>query len=363
MIARRLVFLFSLLSTAAFSVPAIARTLPDFGQSRSPLDLSDAESHPTWDAELEFGPIVKGIGVGGAGFNLVEHMIACETNGIEFIYADTDTRALRRSTTHNTVRLDEPELCEGNKAALACDAEQVAEHAIRTAIHGAHLLFIAVGLGGNTGTVAAPLIARIAQEMGIMTVGIATMPFAREGLPRMDKANAGLAKLESGADSVIVVHNERLQEALDHERTQDEIFAYANDVLKNVVGGMVTILHVQGHVSLDFEEVRIIMSDVGGMALVGTAVASGPDRAGIAAQRALASSLLRGFDMSGAGGVLVIVSAAKGTLRLSESKLAVTLIRAHIPTDAHCIYGTFYDESLGEQLRITCIVTGVKSEV
>jgi cell division GTPase FtsZ len=220
------------------------------------------------------------------------------------------------------------------------------------------MLFITAGMGGGTGTGAAPVIARVAKEMGILTVGVVTKPFDWEGGRRMTNADQGLAELEANVDSLIVVLNEKLLEVLGDDITQDEAFAHANDVLKNAVGGIAEIINEYGNVNVDFEDVRTVMGEPG-KAMMGTAVASGPDRARIAAEQAVACPLLEGIDLSGAKGVLVLVTAAKGSLKLSESKLAMNTIRAYASPDAHVIYGAAYDDSLGEDMRVTVVATGL----
>ena len=223
------------------------------------------------------------------------------------------------------------------------------------------MLFITAGMGGGTGTGAAPVIARVAKEMGILTVGVVTKPFDWEGGRRMTNADNGLAELEANVDSLIVVLNEKLLEVLGEDVTQDEAFAHANDVLKNAVGGIAEIINVPGHVNVDFEDVRTVMGEPG-KAMMGTAVASGPDRARIAAEQAVACPLLEGIDLSGAKGVLVLITAAKGSLKLSESKLAMNTIRAYASPDAHVIYGTAYDDELGDDIRVTVVATGLSRQ-
>jgi cell division protein FtsZ len=221
------------------------------------------------------------------------------------------------------------------------------------------MLFITAGMGGGTGTGAAPVIARIAKDMGILTVGVVTKPFDFEGKRRMDNADEGMKELEASVDSLIVVLNEKLLELPGGEdMTQDEAFSHANDVLKNAVGGIAEIINVPGHVNVDFEDVRTVMGEPG-KAMMGTAAASGPDRARIAAEQAVACPLLEGVDLKGARGVLVLISAAKGSLKLSESKQAMNTIRDCASEDAHVIYGTAYDESLGDQIRVTVVATGL----
>ncbi len=304
------------------------------------------------------GTQIKVIGVGGGGGNAVEHMIARTVQGVEFISANTDAQALARSTAHRVVQLGNTGLGAGSKPEKAREAAEAAEADIRAAIEGAHMLFITAGMGGGTGTGAAPVIARVAKEMGILTVGVVTKPFDWEGGRRMQNADNGLAELEANVDSLIVVLNEKLLEVLGDDITQDEAFAHANDVLKNAVGGIAEIINEYGHVNVDFEDVRTVMGEPG-KAMMGTATASGPDRARIAAEQAVACPLLEGIDLSGAKGVLVLVTAARGSLKLSESRLAMSTINAYASPDAHVIYGAAYDDSLGDELRVTVVATGL----
>jgi cell division protein FtsZ len=213
-------------------------------------------------------------------------------------------------------------------------------------------------MGGGTGTGAAPIIAKVAKEMGILTVGVVTKPFDFEGGRRMSNADAGLTELEANVDSLIVVLNEKLLEVLGDDISQEEAFAQANDVLKNAVGGIAEIINVPGDINADFEDVRTVMGEPG-KAMMGTAMARGPDRARIASEQAVACPLLEGIDLSGAKGVLVLISAAKGSLKLKESKMAMETIRAYASPDAHVIYGTANDDALGEDIRVTVIATGL----
>ncbi|MES3010022.1 MAG: cell division protein FtsZ [Pseudomonadota bacterium] len=311
--------------------------------------------------EFDQGTQIKVIGVGGGGGNAVQHMINCRVQGVEFVCANTDAQALSRSPAHKTIQLGTSGLGAGSKPDKGREAAEMAVDDIRAAIDGAHMLFITAGMGGGTGTGAAPVIARVAKEMGILTVGVVTKPFEFEGGRRMTNADNGLAELEANVDSLIVVLNEKLLEVLGDDVTQDEAFAHANDVLKNAVGGIAEIINVPGHVNVDFEDVRTVMGEPG-KAMMGTAVADGPDRARIAAEQAVACPLLEGIDLSGAKGVLVLITAAKGSLKLSESKLAMNTIRAYASPDAHVIYGTAYDDELGDQIRVTVVATGLSRQ-
>ena len=309
--------------------------------------------------EFNQGTQIKVIGVGGGGGNAVEHMIERNVQGVEFVCANTDAQALARSSAHSFIQLGNSGLGAGSKPEKGREAAEAAEAAIRESIAGSHMLFITAGMGGGTGTGAAPVIARIAKDMGILTVGVVTKPFEFEGGRRMKNADEGMSELEANVDSLIVVLNEKLLELPGGEdMTQDEAFAHANDVLKNAVGGIAEIINVPGHVNVDFEDVRTVMGEPG-KAMMGTAMASGPDRARLAAEQAVACPLLDGVDLSGAKGVLVLISAAKGSLKLSESKQAMNTIRAYASEEAHVIYGTAYDESLGDQIRVTVVATGL----
>ena len=308
--------------------------------------------------EFNRGTLIKVIGVGGGGSNAVDHMIRCQVQGVEFICANTDAQALNKTAAHRLIQLGQTGLGAGSKPEKGREAAEMAMADIRAAIEGAHMLFITAGMGGGTGTGAAPLIAKVAKEMGILTVGVVTKPFDWEGARRMDNADAGLAELEKNVDSLIVVLNDKLLEVMGDDVTQDEAFAEANDVLKNAVGGIAEIINVEAMVNVDFEDVRTVMGEPG-KAMMGTAVASGPDRARIAAEQAVACPLLEGMDMRGAKGVLVLISAAKGSLKLSESKVAMNTIRAFAAPDAHVIFGTAYDESLGDAIRVTVVATGL----
>ncbi len=311
--------------------------------------------------EFDLGTQIKVIGVGGGGGNAVDHMIAQAVQGVEFICANTDAQALNRSTAHQLIQLGNTGLGAGARPEVGRAAAVEAEQRIRDSIDGAHMLFITAGMGGGTGTGAAPVIARVAKEMGILTVGVVTKPFDFEGNRRMKAADAGLAELEANVDSLIVILNDKLLDVLGDDVTQDQAFAHANDVLRNAVGGISDIIHMPGLVNVDFEDVKTVMSEPG-KAMMGTAIAAGPDRATKAAELAVACPLLEGIDLSGARGVLVLIAANRNTFKLVESRNAMQTIRRFAADDAHVIYGTAYDESLGDQLRVTVIATGLSSQ-
>ena len=308
--------------------------------------------------EFNQGTRIKVIGVGGGGGNAVAHMIASGVSGVEFVCANTDAQALNQSASHKLIQLGATGLGAGSKPEKGREAAEMAIDEIREAIADSHMLFITAGMGGGTGTGAAPVIARVAKEMGVLTVGVVTKPFDFEGQKRMSNADSGLTELEANVDSLIVVLNDKLLEVYGDDITQEEAFGHANDVLKNAVGGIAEIINVPGHVNVDFEDVRTVMGEPG-KAMMGTASASGPDRARLAAEQAVACPLLEGIDLSGARGVLVLISAAKGSLKLKESSLAMETIRAYASPDAHVIYGTAYDDRLGDEIRVTVVATGL----
>ena len=196
--------------------------------------------------EFDQGTRIKVMGVGGGGGNAVEHMITRNVQGVEFICANTDAQALNRSSAHTVIQLGSTGLGAGAKPEAGKSAAEEAEQRIREAIEGAHMLFLTAGMGGGTGTGAAPVIARVAKEMGILTVGVVTKPFEFEGRRRGKQAEDGVAELEANVDSLIVVLNEKLLEVMGDDVTQEQAFAHANDVLKNAVGGISDIIHIPG---------------------------------------------------------------------------------------------------------------------
>ena len=361
MISRRQFLLTTISAVAAVTIPTVARAMPLVGQTRFPMEAGEDKSLMPDDQDSDLWTTIKVIGVGGGGCAMVEHMIAGGAKGIEFICADTDTQALSRSAAHKTVRLGPTGLGAGGKPEQAREVAELVVDDIRAAIEGAHMLLVVAGVGGCVGTGAVPVIARMAREMGIVTVGVVTTPCESEGALRMANADGGLSDLGANVNSLIVVPNEKLLKMLGGNATLDVAFAHANDVLKTAVVGIADTINEQGLADIDFEDVRTVMEEPG-RAKIGTAVAAGPDRARIAAERAMACPLLDGIDLSAAGGLLVLVSAAYGTLRLGECKLAMNTIRAHASSTAHVIYGTFHGDDLGNQIRVTVIATGVNSE-
>ncbi len=310
--------------------------------------------------EFKQGARIKVIGVGGGGGNAVEHMLGARMSGVEFIAANTDAQALASSRADHIVQLGDSGLGAGSKPEVGRAAAEGCEDRIRDAVDGADMLFITAGMGGGTGTGAAPVIAKVAKSMGILTVGVVTKPFDFEGKKRTRMADEGLAELEANVDSLIVVLNDKLLEVLGDDATQDQAFAFGNDVLKSAVSGISDVIHVPGLINVDFNDVRTVMQ-APGKALMGTAQASGPDRARKAAELAMACPLLDGINLTGAQGVLVLIAASRATLKLAETKIAMKTIEAMAHEDTEVKVGTAYDESLGDALRVTVIATGLSS--
>lgn len=311
--------------------------------------------------EFHAGTRIKVLGVGGGGGNAVQYMIDRQIKGVEFICANTDSQALSSSGADHILQLGNSGLGAGSKPEKGRDAAEDAQEDIRQMLDGANMVFITAGMGGGTGTGAAPVIARVAREMGILTVGVVTKPFEWEGGRRMANADSGVAELEANVDSLIVVLNERLLDVLGDDVTQEEAFSHANDVLRNAVGGIAEIINEHGQINVDFEDVKTIMGEPG-KAMMGTASASGPDRARIAAEQAVSCPLLEGIDLSGARGVLVLITAAPGSLKLKESQLAMNTIRAYASPDAHIIYGAAYDNDMEDSVRVTVVATGLSRQ-
>jgi len=302
------------------------------------------------------GTVIKVVGVGGAGGNAVQHMINKGVSGVEFIVANTDAQALSLSKAHNVIQIGETGLGAGMKPSLGRQLAEETRGRIEDAIRGAHMVFIAAGMGGGTGTGAAPIVAQIAKEMGALTVAVVSKPFSYEGQKCMDIANEGLEELGQHVDSLIVILNEKLEDIYEDDSMM-EWLQHADDVLNNAVAGIAEIINVPGHINVDFNDVKTIMGEQG-KAMMGTAVASGVDRARLAAEQAVASPLLDGVDLSGASGVLVNVTGSKG-LKGKEIKEVMATVRAFAAPDASIAQGIAYDESMGDEIRVTVVATGL----
>ena len=304
------------------------------------------------------GTVIKVVGVGGAGGNAVDHMIKNGVQGVEFVAANTDAQALARGQAKSQIQLGATGLGAGAKPEAGRAAAQEARDQISDALRGAHMVFITAGMGGGTGTGAAPVVAEVAKEMGILTVAVVTKPFSFEGARRLQSAEAGIEELSQHVDSVIVILNEKLEEVLGDDISMEDAFVSADNVLKNAVAGISEIINVPGLINVDFQDVRTVMSEQG-MAMMGSATANGIDRARIAAEEAVASPLLEGVNLSGARGVVVNITANKSSLKLRETKEVMNTIRSFAADDATIIFGAVYDEAMGEDLRVTVVATGL----
>jgi len=304
------------------------------------------------------GPVIKVIGVGGAGGNAVNHMIEQGVEGVEFIAVNTDAQVLSRNRSRNQIQLGSTGLGAGAKPEEARAVALAERDRIEEAVSGAHMVFITAGMGGGTGTGAGPVIAEVARSLGILTVAVVTKPFSFEGSKRMKIAEQGLAELSPHVDSLIVILNDKLEEVLGEDVTQEEAFRAADDVLNDAVAGIAEIINQPGLVNVDFQDVRTVMSEQG-MAMMGSATAAGVDRARIAAEQAVACPLLEGVNLAGARGVLVNISASRSSLKLRETKEVMNTIRAFAADDATIIYGGVYDDGLTDNLRVTVVATGL----
>ncbi|MDX5364262.1 MAG: cell division protein FtsZ [Pseudazoarcus pumilus] len=303
--------------------------------------------------------VIKVIGVGGAGGNAVDHMIREGVQGVEFVAANTDAQALKRCLAPHKVQLGVTGLGAGSKPEAGRVAAQESRDAIAAALEGAHMCFITGGMGGGTGTGAAPVVAEIAKEMGILCVGVVTKPFDFEN--RLRVAESGVDELSRHVDSLIVVLNDKLLDVFGDDAGFEDCFRSADNVLKNAVGGIAEIINVPGLVNVDFQDVRTAMGEMG-RAMMGSAESSGLDRARIAAEQAAVSPLLEGTELSGARCVLINITAARGSLKMAEVRDAVKTVQAFAAPEAFVKYGTVFDDAMEDRVRVTVVATGLGSQ-
>jgi len=307
--------------------------------------------------------VIKVIGVGGCGGNAVDHMITSGLSGVEFIAINTDAQALKRNQARLQLQLGNgvtkglgaganPDV--GREAALE-DRERIAE-----LIDGADMLFITAGMGGGTGTGAAPVVAEVAKELGILTVAVVTKPFMFEG-KRVRAANQGIESLARHVDSLIIIPNEKLMQVLGDDVSMLDAFKAANNVLHGAVGGIAEVINCPGLVNVDFADVRTVMSEMG-MAMMGSAEASGVNRAMIAAEQAVASPLLEDVNLANARGILVNITASS-SFKMKEYYDVMNTIKAFSAEDATVIVGNVMDESMGDKLRVTMVATGLNGAI
>jgi cell division protein FtsZ len=303
---------------------------------------------------------IKVIGLGGGGGNAIEHMMSESISGVEFICANTDSQALNRSSAKVTLQLGE-EITKGLGAGANPEVgRQSAEEArerIKDVLQGTDMVFLTAGMGGGTGTGAAPIVAQIAKELGILTVAVVTKPFAFEGRRRMDVAEKGIEQLSQYVDSLITIPNNKLLTVLGKNITLLNAFKAANNVLYGAVQGIADLITRPGLINVDFADVRTVMSEMG-MAMMGTGVSSGENRAIEAAESAIASPLLEDIDFAGAKGVLVNITAGMD-MSIGEFEAVGEAIKSFTSEQATVVVGTVIDPDMSEELRVTVVVTGL----
>lgn len=311
----------------------------------------------------ELTPRITVIGVGGAGGNAIANMIAAEVQGVEFLVANTDAQALKQSTAGHRIQLG-AKITQGLGAGSRPEigraaAEETIEH-VQEALHGAHMVFIAAGMGGGTGTGAAPVIAKVARDMGILTVGVVTKPFAFEGKKRAQSAEAGIEELQKYVDTLIVIPNQNLFLVANANTTFKEAFQMADEVLQQGVRGITDLMVMPGLINLDFADVRSVMSEMG-KAMMGTGEASGDSRAIEAAQQAIANPLLDGVSLNGAKGVIVSITGGED-MRLLEVDEAANHIRELVDDNANIIWGSAFNTELEGKIRVSVVATGIEAD-
>jgi cell division protein FtsZ len=302
------------------------------------------------------GACIKVMGMGGGGGNAVNTMIASSLRGVEFIVANTDAQALANNQASIKLQLGQKGLGAGAKPEIGRAATEEYAERIREYLTGSDMVFITAGMGGGTGTGGAPVVGRIAREVGALTVGVVTKPFDFEGKRRMRQAEDGIAALKEAVDTLIVIPNQRLLATAARHTSMLEAFRRADDILLQAVRGISDLVTVHGLINLDFADVRTIMCEMG-MAIMGSGSASGDNRAVEAAQKAIQSPLLEDMSIRGAKGVLINIT-GNADLSLHEVNDASTLIQEEAHEDANIIFGAVIDESMGEEMRVTVIATG-----
>lgn len=307
--------------------------------------------------------VIKVIGVGGGGGNAVQHMVKESIEGVQFIAANTDAQALRNHTADVTIQLGQ-DITKGlgagaNPEVGRQSAEEDREN-IKVHLEGADMVFIAAGMGGGTGTGAAPVVAEVAKELGILTVAVVTKPFPFEGKKRMAVADEGINALAQSVDSLITIPNEKLLKVMGRGTSLLDAFSAANNVLLGAVQGIAELITRPGLINVDFADVRAVMKEMG-TAMMGTGVASGEDRAQEAAEMAINSPLLEDIDLSGARGVLINVTAGMD-MSIEELDTVGNTVKAFASDNATVIVGTVIDTEMSDELRVTVVATGIGAE-
>ena len=311
----------------------------------------------------ELKPRIAVIGVGGAGGNAIANMIAASVEGVDFIVANTDAQALNASPAERRIQLG-PQITEGLGAGSRPEIGKAAAEetiaSVEDALNGAHMCFIAAGMGGGTGTGAAPVIAKAARDKGILTVGVVTKPFTFEGNRRMKSAESGIEELQKHVDTLIVIPNQNLFLIANPNTTFKEAFQMADEVLQQGVRGITDLMVMPGLINLDFADVRSVMGEMG-KAMMGTGEAEGDGRALQAAEKAIANPLLDGVSMRGAKGVIVSIVGGDD-MRLMEVDEAANHIRELVDPDANIIWGSAFNDGLNGKIRVSVVATGIDSE-
>ena len=312
-----------------------------------------------FDSLAEQKAKLKVIGIGGAGGNATNRMIQAGMQGVDFIAINTDAQDLENNAAENKIQIGKnltKGLGAGAQAEVGREAVQSDQEAIEAILEDADMAFVTAGMGGGTGTGAAPMIAKLSREMGILTVGIVTLPFNFEGPKRMNRALEGIAELRKACDTVIAIPNQKLMSIVETDTTVVEAFQLADSVLHQAAKGISDLINVHGLINLDFADVQTIMKKMG-EAIMGTGVAQGEERSVLAAQQAISSPLLDDASISGAQGVLVNITGS-ADLTLLEVDAATNIIFEEAGKDANIIFGAVIDPSLGDEIRVTVIATG-----
>jgi cell division protein FtsZ len=311
----------------------------------------------------ELRPRISVIGVGGAGGNAIANMMRADVQGVDFIVANTDAQALNNSTADRRLQLGlkiTQGLGAGSRPEIGRAAAEETLDDIIQALEGAHMCFIAAGMGGGTGTGAAPVIAKAARDRGILTVGVVTKPFAFEGARRSRSADSGISELQQHVDTLIVIPNQNLFRLANSETTFKEAFEMADEVLQQGVRGITDLMVMPGLINLDFADVRSVMSEMG-KAMMGTGEADGDNRAIEAAEKAISNPLLDGVSMKGAKGVIISITGGED-MRLMEVDEAASHIKELVDPDANIIWGSAFNNDLGGKIRVSVVATGIDAE-
>ncbi|WP_298721209.1 cell division protein FtsZ [Oceanisphaera sediminis] len=307
--------------------------------------------------------VIKVVGVGGGGGNAVEHMVRENLEGVEFLAINTDAQALRNSSASRTLQVGgdiTKGLGAGANPEVGRDAALEDRDAIRDLLDGADMVFIAAGMGGGTGTGAAPVVAEVAKELGILTVAVVTKPFAFEGKKRMNYAQQGINELAKHVDSLITIPNDKLLKVLGRGISLLDAFKAANDVLLGAVQGIAELITRPGLINVDFADVRTVMREMG-TAMMGTGHATGEDRAEEAAEKAISSPLLEDVDLAGARGILVNITAGLD-MTIEEFETVGNAVKAFASENATVVVGTVLDPDISDELRVTVVATGIGAE-